>query len=237
MRRVLTIPIEEVTPTPGAILEAQGVPLHRHGDRKASALAGEALRIYRRTAEPAGILMEVSGEQFAEVFGGEGRNESDSPVEPIARAATSRALFACTVGEPVCREIAARFQERDFALGSMLDAAASCGAELAALALEHRCRALLRERGVLGPHDNSLRFSPGYCGWHISAQRRLFALAGPGDIGIELNESFLMKPLKSVTGTILSGPREIFLFEDTFPFCRECADHSCRERIRSIMDH
>jgi hypothetical protein len=230
VRSIIRIPIERATPATGDILKAQGVPPHRHVDRRTGALAAEALDLYRDAANPAGVMMDLTGEEFAEVFAGEGRNEPESPVGPIGRAATHRALFACTIGEAVCRAIAQLFSRNDFALGSMLDAAASCGADLAAAAIEAEYRAGLAGRGLLHAHDATLRFSPGYCGWHLSAQRRLFALLRPGEIGIALNESCLMAPLKSVTGVILGGRRDIFLFEDTFPFCRDCADHSCRER-------
>lgn len=236
MNTIIQIALERVTPSPGAILDAQGVPAHRHDDAKSAGLAAAALDIFREKARPAGILLDVTKEEFAEVFHGEGRNQTDSPVRLIAEASTSSALFAGTVGEPLSVEIARRFRANDFALGSMLDAAASCGAEMAAQMLEDLCRTLLQERGHFRARDAVLRFSPGYCGWHISAQRKLFDLLRPGEIGITLNESFLMQPLKSVTGGILCGPKDVFFFEDTFPFCKECTDRSCRERIRAIMD-
>lgn len=201
------------------------------------ALAREALRVFCESARPVGMLLDVTREEFARVFHGDGRNHPDSPVRMVADGATHRVVFAATLGGDIGEEIAARFRTNDFALGSMLDAAASCGADMAAHALEDLYGTLLREQGLLGRRDAILRFSPGYCGWHISAQRVLFELLRPAKIGITLNESYLMQPLKSVTGGILCGPRDIFLFEDTFPFCRDCTDRSCRERISAILDH
>ena len=236
MRTVIQIPIDDVTPSPAAILEAQGVPHGRHNHERTRGLALQALGIYREKARPAGCLMETTNEVFASVFHGEGRNEKESPVKPIAEASTHRALFAVTIGEPVCREISDRFRANDFALGSMLDAAASAGADMAAQVLEDLFRKELAEKGRLGPRDGVLRFSPGYCGWHMSSQRKLFDVLRPGELGITLNMSFLMQPLKSVTGAILSGEKGIFIFDDTFAFCRDCTDHTCRDRIQTIMN-
>ena len=62
-----------------------------------------------------------------------------------------------------------------------------------------------------------LRYSPGYCGWHISGQRRLFAHLRPERIGITLHDSYLMEPLKSVSGVLIAGAKEIHAFADTYP--------------------
>jgi len=50
-----------------------------------------------------------------------------------------------------------------------------------------------------------LRISPGYGDWKLSDQRVIFnVLTPPETIGVSLNESFLMNPLKSTSG--LMGP-------------------------------
>ena len=79
-----------------------------------------------------------------------------------------------------------------------------------------------------------LRYSPGYCGWHISGQRRLFDYLDPGQIGITLRESFLMDPLKSVSGVLIAGPREIHRFTDDYDFCDQCDTRGCRQRLRAL---
>ncbi len=53
-------------------------------------------------------------------------------------------------------------------------------------------------------HTN--RFSPGYCGWHVSEQTVLFSIfPHPNPCGIHLTESCLMLPIKSVSGVIGIG--------------------------------
>jgi hypothetical protein len=80
-----------------------------------------------------------------------------------------------------------------------------------------------------------LRYSPGYCGWHVSGQRKLFDYLLPEEIGITLRESFLMQPLKSISGVVIAGRRQIFDFENTFDFCDDCSTWTCRERISAIL--
>lgn len=49
------------------------------------------------------------------------------------------------------------------------------------------------------------RYSPGYCSWNIREQRVIFDLLPAGRIGVTLTQSFLMKPIKSVSGIIGIG--------------------------------
>ena len=50
------------------------------------------------------------------------------------------------------------------------------------------------------------RYSPGYCSWNIREQRGIFDLLPADKIGVTLTPSFLMKPIKSVSGIIGIGP-------------------------------
>ena len=49
------------------------------------------------------------------------------------------------------------------------------------------------------------RYSPGYCGWHVSEQQKLFSLFPDEDRDITLSESSLMSPIKSVSGLVGVG--------------------------------
>lgn len=48
-------------------------------------------------------------------------------------------------------------------------------------------------------------YSPGYCGWDVSQQRKLFSLLPPEFCGVTLCESSLMLPIKSVSAVIGIG--------------------------------
>jgi len=49
------------------------------------------------------------------------------------------------------------------------------------------------------------RYSPGYCGWDVSEQHKLFSLFPEHFLGITLTPSALMMPLKSISGIIGIG--------------------------------
>ena len=195
------------------------------------ALCTAALELLAEVAAPAGVLREISESDFEVVYQGEGRNEPRTPVEDIFTRAETLALFAVTLGPRVSREIEQRFQVNDLALGAMLDSAASVAADRLAGAAEDRLREVL---SASGRRPAVLRYSPGYCGWHISGQRKLFEFLHPEQIGISLRKSFLMEPLKSVSGVMIAGPREIHDFEMSYPFCSRCETRGCRARIRAL---
>jgi hypothetical protein len=198
-------------------------------------LACQAHAHFKEHARPEGVLMELSHDDFSRVYHGEGLNDVQSPIGPIYRASDSLALYAVSVGGRISGEIARLFQADEFATGATLDSAASAGAELAARQMGEIYRRYLSEMHRLDATKGVLRFSPGYCGWHISAQRALFGMLNPEEIGITLNASCLMQPLKSVSGVLIAGNKEIFEFDDVFDFCRDCTDHACRDRIKSLM--
>ena len=49
------------------------------------------------------------------------------------------------------------------------------------------------------------RYSPGYCGWDVAEQHKLFQLMPDNYCGIKLNDSALMNPEKSVSGFLGIG--------------------------------
>lgn len=73
-------------------------------------------------------------------------------------------------------------------------------------------------------HTN--RFSPGYCGWPVQEQHKLFALIENDYCSITLTASSLMYPIKSVSGIIGIGPR----VRQTDYSCKHCNYHHCFRR-------
>ena len=235
MTEVLTFSSQDVAPERDAVLDSQGIPAGTPLAKETEALYIAALDVLSEIAEPAGILLEVSKSDFAAVYEGEGLNEPSTPVGDIFDRGGDLALFAVTLGDRVSREIEERFKGNDFAVGCMLDSAASAAADKAAEAAEDRYFDILSRSGRITPATRVLRYSPGYCGWHMSGQKTLFAFLHPEQIGVSLRESFLMEPLKSISGVMIAGPRDIHGFADSYPFCSRCETRGCRERIRALL--
>ena len=116
----------------------------------------------------------------------------------------------------------------------MVDSAASLAADLLATAIEEKLKKVkthVREDEII------LGYSPGYCGWHISGQRELFQYLKPESIGITLNNSYLMNPLKSISGVMISAKAETHIFSPKFKFCKSCQTRSCINRMRSLSQN
>jgi hypothetical protein len=234
MTDLVTIELNKIVPNPGAVLEAQGIPSDTAVDGRIHRLVENAIQSYRAIAAPKGIMAEIEADEAAAIYEGEGANARPAVLDEILPHAVSLSLFAVTLGRAITEEIRATIARNEFAEAVMLDAAASCGADLAAEQVETMREEALRRNGVIVPSHGVLRFSPGYCGWHVSGQRKLFARLDPARIGITLAESCLMLPLKSVSGLIVAAPVERFDIDDTYPFCADCANHTCLDRYQAL---
>lgn len=224
----------DLAPDRTAVLGHLGIP-------KGVALAPRIERIYADAADllaarvsPAGVLADVNPDDFWEIYQGEGRNAPDGPVSDIFPRAEHLAVFAVTLGEQIGTALGECFAGGDFALAYTLDAMASVAADELAELAEQRYAARLRERGWTTPDGAALRYSPGYCGWNVTGQKRLFAYLQPATIGLTLTESCVMQPLKSVSGALIAGPKAIHRFPPTYDFCEQCEDRTCRERLRAL---
>lgn len=217
------------------VLRMQGVPEGHQVSDRVDALVEEAREMYEALVRPIGIIADVSIDEFQELYEGDGRNADPSPLPGIVDGARQLALFAATLGEPIGWKIGELFQGNDAALGCMLDGIASERADKAANILGQAFQESLPEGGEDDSGPSVLPYSPGYCGWHVSGQRRLFAFLDPGRIGIELNTSCLMSPIKSVSGVLVAGPPKTHAFKNDFGFCLDCTTWECRKRIASTI--
>jgi hypothetical protein len=234
MNKTIRIPVSEVTPSQDAILQAQGIPAGVEIKTQVIKSAKTALQLYTELAVPLGMLFEISHAEFEPIYNGIGLNSNPGLIEEIYKKSKYMALFAVTIGPVVGTKIRELFHKSEFALGSFLDSAASCGADLISHVLEAQFKKYLSRHDLAASDMEVLAYSPGYCGWHISAQRALFDYLHPDEIGISLRDSFLMEPLKSISGVLLAGPREIHIFDDVYSFCTDCKSRSCRDRVSAL---
>jgi hypothetical protein len=232
MRQRFAWSAAESVPERAEALRLQGVPAEAEPPRRIVALHDLALAAYLETAEPRAVVGEISLAEFREVYRGEGRNAAVTPLEGIVAGAERLALFTATVGGAVTARIRDLFARNEPALAAMLDSLASAAADRLPVLLG--VRYLAQAGGSAANGTRVLAYSPGYCGWHVSGQRALFASLDPGEIGVTLNASCLMEPLKSVSGVLVAGPAGIHRFAPAFGFCPECRDKSCRARMASL---
>jgi len=234
MREILEFDPEEIRPELEAVLRRQGIPDGAKVDQKIFALIENALEIFVELSQPLGTVAEVNQWEFQEIYEGEGLNDTPNPVAQIFPKADKMALYALTLGSEISQEIADLFENHEFALASILDAVASEAAENAnTLASRDYLNYVIRN-SIVPSEKAILCYSPGYCGWHISGQKKLHEFLQSEEIGIILNDSFMMEPLKSISGVMIYGDKKIHEFDDSYPFCDKCLLHECRDRIRAL---
>ncbi len=226
---MIDFPISRLQPQAAAVYAALGLQSGSQPSTRSFALLQRALEMFSEFSEPLGMSEAISPDEFAGVYSGQGRNVPETPLQKIFPRADRLHLFAFTLGERISGEIKRLFASDDFALGAVLDAVASLAADQAGRVAEE-----WGESQAAGQKDGALPraflYSPGYCGWHISGQEKLFARLRPEKIGISLNASFLMNPLKSISGVLVAGPAAIHQFSELYPFCAYCKSPTCRER-------
>ena len=90
----------------------------------------------------------------------------------------------------------------DMLRGYIVDSIGSETVEQVADWLERK----LEEKSQLHGWKITNRYSPGYCGWSVAEQHKLFSFLPEKFCGITLTESALMLPIKSLSGIIGLGP-------------------------------
>jgi hypothetical protein len=232
MREVVSCSPTEISPTIDDLYRNQGIPLGRAVSATVEDLARHALASLAELAVPAGVVEDCSLEVFQTIYPGEGLNDTTTPLGEIYPQAHRLALFAATLGEQLSTEIQRLFEIGDLASAVMLDGAASEAAERFVNVIEAR----FAGPGSSPSRTAVLAYSPGYCGWHVSGQKKLFDRLRPAECGITLNSSFLMSPLKSVSGVLVAGRPEIHEFTDDFECCSVCVTRECRGRIERALE-
>ena len=119
------------------------------------------------------------------------------------RGSEAYALFICTSGIEYEAYLQRLKDNGDMVRVFIADALGSVIAEHCADQMEICLQESIDKLGWR--HTN--RFSPGYCGWHVSQQQLLFPLFGGQACGVCLTESSLMVPIKSVSGIIGLGEK------------------------------
>jgi hypothetical protein len=117
------------------------------------------------------------------------------------RKSDSIAVFLCTAGEGIGIRSRKAMQEGDLLTGYIYDVVGSEIVEAATDLMQNELKNAALSSGM----KITNRFSPGYCGWDVAQQHKLFRLVPDNFCGISLTGSALMYPIKSVSGIIGIG--------------------------------
>ena len=111
------------------------------------------------------------------------------------------AVFLCTAGPEIGIRSRAAMKDGDLLTGYVYD---MIGSEVVEAAVDLMQESLQKAMAAEGKKITN-RYSPGYCGWDVAEQHKLFQLMPDNYCGIKLNDSALMNPEKSVSGFIGLG--------------------------------
>jgi hypothetical protein len=145
-------------------------------------------------------------------------------IERQLRGSEAYALFVCTAGVEFEQYQQQLKSDGDMVRVFIADALGSVIAEKTADQMEVALQASIEKLGWR--HTN--RFSPGYCGWHVSQQQLLFPLFEGHTCDVTLTESSLMVPIKSVSGIIGLGANVRHLDYT----CGLCDFKQCYKRVK-----
>jgi len=115
--------------------------------------------------------------------------------------AENLALFVATAGVEFERWLREMQATGDVWNLFLADSIGSEIAEAAARAAAEDLKSTAAKKGM----RISNSYSPGYCGWSVREQQKLFGMLPAAPCGITLTESSLMVPIKSVSGIIALG--------------------------------
>ena len=133
------------------------------------------------------------------------------------------ALFACTLGKRYddwCRSFD---NKNDIFSRYFADAIGSEIVEATGDWLEVKINVEAEKLGLKCTN----RYSPGYCEWDVSDQHKLFSFFPDNFCGIEINDSALMTPIKSISGIIGLGEN---LNKKAYD-CHICSMENCYLRV------
>jgi len=138
------------------------------------------------------------------------------------------AVLAATVGETIENQVTKSFEEGRYSFSVLLDAAATTAVEALADSMEKSIFSEVKRQGL----SMTWRFSPGYGDWPIQQQPEILALAQGEKIGIQLTESLMLMPRKSITAVIglYHAPALCCLPAEKKPHCHQCDKLDCPAR-------
>ncbi|MBK8952513.1 MAG: methionine synthase [Chitinophagaceae bacterium] len=120
------------------------------------------------------------------------------------KKAETVALFVCTAGADIGEYAESLIRRGDVLEGYIMDKAGSEIVEAAMDKMQHEMEKRLNSLNSLQLHITN-RYSPGYCGWNVAEQQKLFSFFPADFCGVTLTEQSLMQPVKSVSGIIGIG--------------------------------
>jgi hypothetical protein len=184
-------------------------------EESAALIQPQACYTIRPIKDVAGSTLSVGGLMF-----------TSRRISPTFSGCSLVAIFVASIGDRLEKKVA-RLMEKGLALEAfIMESIGSVAVEKAADWLENEIRGMATAKG----NKAGWRYSPGYCDWDITEQKKLFSLLDGKSIGVHLTNTCLMIPRKSISGIIGIGKSCT-----TSSACRFCNKKNCLTRREAFV--
>ena len=143
-------------------------------------------------------------------------------VSVMLRSVEKTVVFACTVGSRLNGIITSYDLNTHYLEAYLMDILGTVIIEKTVQKFAEQ----IKSDPFLSGFKVSNTVSPGNCGWPVEEQKKLFSLLPENFLGIKLNESGMMYPVKSLSGIIGIGKKVKFKQTE----CRYCKSKNCMFR-------
>ncbi len=161
----------------------------------------------------------------------EGPEFKSPKLSKTLKGCESIVCYIATLGDDIEEEIKRLLNEKCLAEAYILDAMASVAVDNMVATFHQRMKNKYENQSK----QVTLCFSPGYCDWPITDQKKLFSMFDSNELDIELTDSCFMQPRKSISGVF--GITPFNPNQSTHPYnpCLECNRRDCSERRNSDL--
>jgi len=200
---ILDINPGSIKPDPEKVWDLIGKEIPRD-DPITRDLLPELMEKCRQASSPQAVYQVIQKKELAEksqILMDDTAFKVGGTIQKMLRNSEYYALFIATIGpgaETIARESMAA---GDYLEGYISNIAGSVLAEEIAEQTHQAIGKEAKRQGMLITN----RYSPGYCGWNVVEQQKLFSFFPEKCCGITLTESSLMTPIKSVSGLVGLG--------------------------------
>jgi hypothetical protein len=188
---------------PGEIRSLLGVPADIE-DAHTMQVIHSGIGECRKRMSPTGgysILKATGKGSKSGIFTEMGRFRTGRILCNMLTGAEYYAFFIVTAGPGPEALSANLFSQGKYLEGYAVDLIGSSLVDAVAEQVHNHISKEANRRGILTTN----RYSPGYCGWDVREQQKLFSLFAGETFGVTLSASSLMHPIKSVSGVIGLG--------------------------------
>jgi hypothetical protein len=169
---------------------------------------------------------EIDSVEKSTVHLEEGPEFKSSKLSKTLKNCDEIVCYIATLGDAVEGEIKRLMDEKHLADAYILDAMASVAADNIVEMFHQHMKDIYKNQSK----QVTLCFSPGYCDWPITDQKKLFRMFDSNELDIELTDSCFMQPRKSISGVFGITPSDSNPMEQSYNPCLECSRHNCSAR-------